>query len=63
MKAQIIGPQTFRNNVTKDQLEWCFFEIGAVPSSMEKNPVEETRDAIKSSIRSSDNSKNKFWGE
>jgi len=67
MKAQIIGPQTFKNNVSKDQLEWCFFEIGAVPSSMEKNPVDETRDVIKSSIRSSygneTNSKNTFWGE
>jgi len=63
MKAQIIGPQTFSNNVSKDQLEWCFLEMGAVPSSLEKNPVDETRDAIKSSIRSSDNSKNKFWGE
>ena len=66
LKAQIIGPQTFKNNVSKDQLEWCFFEIGAVPSSMEKNPVDETRDIIKSSIRSSadnDNSKNSFWGE
>lgn len=63
MKAQIIGPQTFSNNVSKDQLEWCFYEIGAVPSSMEKNPVDETRDVIKSSIRSSQNSKNTFWGE
>jgi len=34
-----------------------------VPSLLEKNPVDETRDAIKSSIRSSENSKNKFWGE
>jgi len=67
MKAQIIGPQTFSNNVSKDQLEWCFHEIGAVPSQLEKNPTEETRDAIQSSIRSSgmgaSNSKNKFWGE
>jgi len=68
LKAQIIGPQTFKNNVSKDQLEWCFFEIGAVPSSMEKNPEKETKDIIKSSIRSSagndgPTSKNTFWGE
>jgi len=64
MKAQIIGPQTFSNNLSKDQLEWCFKEIGAVPSSMETNPTKETRDAFSSSIRSSQaSSKNTFWGE
>lgn len=63
MKAQIIGPNTFSNNLSQDQLEWCLKEIGAVQSTMEQSPNKETRDVITSSIRSSQDSKTKLYGE
>merc|ERR1711879_162989 len=63
MKAQIIGPNTFSNNLSQDQLEWCLKEIGAVQSMMEQNPNKQTRDVITSSIRSSQDSKTKLYGE
>lgn len=70
MKAQIIGPKQFSLDVSKDQLEWCFKCLGAIPSLMEENPVKETRDEINRTIRSSENvgsnttnNKYKFFGE
>ena len=63
MKAQIIGPNTFSNNLSQDQLEWCLKEIGAVKSLMEENPNKVTRDAFTSSIRSSEDSRTKLFGE
>ena len=63
MKAQIIGPKTFSPNLTSEQLEWCFKEIGAVASTMEENPVKETFDHISGSIRSSQAGAKSFYGE
>lgn len=53
MKAQIIGPNTFKTDLAEAQLEWCFKEIGAVASTMEENPTKEVEDKISTSIRSS----------
>jgi len=46
MKAQMIGPRVFRAEVTCDELEWIFKEVGAVESDMESDPRKHTQDAI-----------------
>jgi len=64
MKAQIIGPQTFRSDLTANILEWTFKEIGAVESFMEENPNKELRDVVTSSIRSTEHGAGlRFYGE
>lgn len=52
MKKQWVGPMEFGGmNLTQDELEWKFSQVGAVKTTLETNPKKQVADHMTSSIR------------
>lgn len=51
MKTQLIGPLSFRNNITADELEYMLGQAGAVDTTITEDPRPKPKDILFSSLK------------
>ncbi|CAH0389419.1 unnamed protein product [Bemisia tabaci] len=58
MKSQLVGPASFRNNLSYEEFEYLLGQEGAVPSEIKEDPRPKVKDHLFSSLRGNDDGNN-----